>query len=61
MEVREIEIEMFELNYIVQVKVYINENMFLIIKKTWLNPPCKYLGVTLKESKRIFDFHKFWG
>ena len=28
-------------------------------EKMWLNPLCKYLGVALKESKRIFDFDKF--
>ena len=30
-------------------------------EKTRLNPLCKYLGVALKESKRIFDFYKSWG
>ena len=28
-------------------------------EKNRLNPLCKYLGVTLKESKRIFDFDNF--
>ena len=36
------------------------ENMFLM-RKNWLNPLCKYLGVALKESERIFDFDNFWG
>ena len=30
-------------------------------EKNWLNPLCKYLGVALKESKRIFDYDKFKG
>ena len=25
----------------------------------WINPLCKYLGVALKESKRVFDLDKF--
>ena len=35
----------------------IDENMS--DEKNWLNPLYKYLGVTLKESKSIFDFDKF--
>ena len=36
-----------------------HDNMFFYEKKNWLNPLCKYLEVTLKESKRIFDVDNF--